>query len=226
MLAAAAALPPFRENRMPNPETVAQATENLFQASLATGDARGALAAIDHMKTIYPDRAERLEAAWIAAVQSTAWSWTPPHEPGPGVRRVRPAERYAGDNNIWYDREPDNSGWRLVISGREGDLVDWLQVVGDAGKIYGGRTLLDATAELAAEEKTAADLGLREQLVQMIKAAGVEGITARDLSFEVPIDVHRTVVHADLRRMVTEGLIVQPKPRGPYIWAATTETES
>ncbi len=44
------------------------------------------------------------------------WSWTPPAEPGPDVRRLRPVERYAGDNSIWYDREPDGSGWRLVAA--------------------------------------------------------------------------------------------------------------
>jgi hypothetical protein len=80
-------------------------------------------------------------------VPNSEWSWTPPTEPGPEVRRVRPVERYAGDNSIWYDREPDNSGWRGVMMGRPGGVIEWLQVVAGAGSVYGGQTLIDATAE-------------------------------------------------------------------------------
>lgn len=77
------------------------------------------------------------------------WSWTPPAEPGPEVRRVRPVPRYAGDNAIWFDREDDGSGWRLVMHGRVGVPDEWLQVVAAAGSVYGGRQLVDATAERA-----------------------------------------------------------------------------
>jgi hypothetical protein len=78
----------------------------------------------------------------------SGWSWTPPPEPGPEVRRVRPVESYPGDNGIWYDREPDNSGWRLVMMGRRGDVLEWLKVVAGAGSVYGGRQLIDATDEM------------------------------------------------------------------------------
>lgn len=76
------------------------------------------------------------------------WSWTPPAEPGPEVRRVRPVERYAGDNGIWYDREPDGSGWRGFLNGRPGGVIGWLQVIAGCGSVYGGRQLVDATSEI------------------------------------------------------------------------------
>ena len=97
----------------------------------------------------------KCETYWIeqrsALFAANPWSWTPPAEPGPEVRRVRPVERYPGDNGIKYDREPDNSGWRLVMMGRRGEVIEWLQVLAGAGSIYGGRQLIDATSELAEE---------------------------------------------------------------------------
>lgn len=75
----------------------------------------------------------------------SGWSWTPPPEPGVEVRRVRPVERYPGDNSIWFNRVA--GGWRLVMRGRAGDVIEWLQVVAAAGSVYGGRQLVDATDE-------------------------------------------------------------------------------
>jgi hypothetical protein len=83
----------------------------------------------------------------VSSASPESWSWVSPAEPGPAVRRVRPVERYPGDNGIWFDREPDNSGWRLVMRGRPGEVIEWLQVVAAAGQVYGGRTLIDATNE-------------------------------------------------------------------------------
>lgn len=91
-----------------------------------------------------------LASALSEPVPSHKWSWTPPAEPGAEVRRVRPAERYAGDNGVWYDREPDDSGWRLYMRGRPGGVIEWLQVLAGAGSIYGGRQLIDATEERCA----------------------------------------------------------------------------
>lgn len=96
-----------------------------------------------------------------AGLGRAEWSWTPPAEPGPNVRRVRPVERYTGDNGIRYDREPDNSGWRLVMMGRPGGVIEWRQVIAGAGSIYGGRQLIDATAEL---EQTASGKDSTEAL--------------------------------------------------------------
>lgn len=97
----------------------------------------------------------KCETYWIeqrsALFAANPWSWMPPAEPGPEVRRVRPVERYPGDDGIRYDREPDNSGWRLVMMGRRGEVIEWLQVLAGAGGIYGGRQLIDATSELAEE---------------------------------------------------------------------------
>lgn len=89
----------------------------------------------------------------------TSWSWTPPPEPPPSVRRLRPVERYPGDNDIWIDREPDHTGWRIFIRGRSGGPVEWLQVVAAAGQIYGGRQLVDATAEVSSVDGTEPNRG-------------------------------------------------------------------
>lgn len=103
----------------------------------------------DGQINIYPPEARELVALIDAATPAeTPWSWAPPTEPGPEVRRLRPVERYSGDNGIWYDREPDNSGWRLMMRGRPGEVIEWLRVVAGAGSVYGGRPLFDATGEL------------------------------------------------------------------------------
>jgi hypothetical protein len=72
--------------------------------------------------------------------------WALPDEPGPEVRRLRPVERYPGDNSIWLDREPDNSGWRIVMRGRAGEPMEWVRAYSlGAGSVWGGRPLIDAT---------------------------------------------------------------------------------
>lgn len=80
--------------------------------------------------------------------------WALPPEPGPDVRRLRPVERYRGDNGIWLDREPDNSGWRLVVMNRPADeALEWIRAYGlGAATCWGGRPLLDATSEVDREE--------------------------------------------------------------------------
>lgn len=73
------------------------------------------------------------------------WSWTPPAEPGPEVRRVRPAE-LSGDATVWFDRSPAG-GWDLVIRGCPIRVVTWPYVLGMNATMYGNRALVDATAE-------------------------------------------------------------------------------
>ncbi len=80
------------------------------------------------------------------AVPDVPRTWALPDEPGPEVRRLRPVERYPGDNSIWLDREPDNTGWRIVMRGRTGEPMEWVQAYGiGAGSVWGGRPLTDAT---------------------------------------------------------------------------------
>lgn len=88
-----------------------------------------------------------------AATAPLPWTWTPPGEPGPHVRRLRPTENYPGDNSVWFDRTDDGAHWRCFLRGRPGSPMGFLQVVAAAASIYGGRTLVDATDERDAEER-------------------------------------------------------------------------
>lgn len=103
-----------------------------------------------------PEWMNTAAAQLAAATDPVFWTWTPPGEPRREVRRVRPVESYPGDNSIWFDREDDGAGWRCVLRGRPGEPMDWLQVVAAAGSIYGGRTLVDATAERDRDAKRSA----------------------------------------------------------------------
>lgn len=94
-------------------------------------------------------------AALATAAAPEPWTWTPPAEPGPHVRRLRPVERYRGDNATWFDRTDDGAHWRCFLRGRPGEPMAWLHVIAAAGQIYGGRTLVDATAERDAEDLAA-----------------------------------------------------------------------
>lgn len=76
-----------------------------------------------------------------------AWSWTPPAEPGPHVRRVRRVDDdQAGGDTVWFDRIAAGR-WRIVLRGQPAGVVPWRYVIALNNTMYGGRTLVDATAE-------------------------------------------------------------------------------
>lgn len=76
--------------------------------------------------------------------------WDLPAEPGPEVTRLRPVERYPGDNSLLLERGPNGAGWRVVINGRPGEPLDWVQAFGlGMAQIFGGRPLIDATQEMS-----------------------------------------------------------------------------
>lgn len=84
--------------------------------------------------------------------------WALPPEPGPEVLRLRPVERYPGDNSLWLDRDRARQGWRIVMRGRAGMSLEWVQAFGfGMAEVFGGRPLLDATAEVPADASAATE---------------------------------------------------------------------